>query len=133
MTLSAGTPEAWCRLSTFWVITQAALPWATRLATGPAGAAGERPLPGLPPLGGIGDEVLEVDRRHAAPDAARRAEVGNAGLGRDAGAGEHHQAPRVGDEAGEIGARHGRHLGGPKGSGKGIRRKRGRPGAVGGM
>ena len=49
-----------------------------------------------------GHEVVEVDRPVLGPDAAGRAEIGNARFGRDAGAGEGDHAFRLGDHALEI-------------------------------
>ncbi len=47
-------------------------------------------------------EVAELDRPHLGPDAAGRAEVGDAALGRDAGPGERHDDPGVGDQAAQA-------------------------------
>ena len=61
---------------------------AVRLRADPAVAIVEAAAPGLAPLLLGSDEFLEVDRLHPRPDAAGAAEVGNAALGADAGAGE---------------------------------------------
>src|SRR6184192_3929634 len=50
-----------------------------------------------------GEELVEIDRRHLCPDPARAAEIGNARLGADAGAGEHNDALRLGEHTGERG------------------------------
>ncbi len=50
-----------------------------------------------------GEELVEINRRHLRPDAARAAEIGNARLGADAGAGKDDDALRLGDQAGERG------------------------------
>ena len=59
--------------------------------------------PGLAPRLLGGEELVEIDRRHLRPDAAGAAEIGDAGFGADAGAGEHDGAARLGDQAGERG------------------------------
>ena len=47
-------------------------------------------------------EILEIDRRHLRPDAARRAEIRNAGFGRNARAGEDDSAARRSQSARET-------------------------------
>src|SRR6185437_4491091 len=63
----------------------------------------EAPPPCLPP-GGIGlEEVREFDRPLLRPDAPRAAEIRNARLRADAGAGEDRDAVGGVDHAGELG------------------------------
>ena len=58
----------------------------------------EAPPPGFAARLLGGQELVEIDRRHLRPDAARAAEIGYAGLGADAGAGEHDGAARLLDQ-----------------------------------
>ena len=60
------------------------------------------PPPGF--VAGIlaGDEFIERDRPVAAPQPARRTEVGNAAFGRNAGAGEGNDAGGFGDHVAEL-------------------------------
>src|SRR6185312_4644676 len=77
-----------------------------RLAAGPAGATGEGAIPRLATLGLAADEIPEVDRAHLAPDPARTAEIGNAGLCGNAGPGEDRHAPRALDHVPQPLSRH---------------------------
>src|SRR5690348_17143645 len=43
---------------------------------------------------GRGDKLVEIDRHHLGPDAARRTKVRNAGLRRNSCTGEYHCPPR---------------------------------------
>src|SRR5207245_2279630 len=63
----------------------------------------EAPPPGFAPRFLGGEELVEIDRRHLRPDAARAAEVGDPRLGADAGAGEDHRTLRPLDQLGEGG------------------------------
>src|SRR5260370_6527101 len=98
MILEWGTPERWCRPSTFWVMMALMRPCATSLARARWPALGSAlsmvssvaklAPPRLAPHFVRGHEVIEVDRLVAGPDAARRAEVRNSRLRRDSRAGE---------------------------------------------
>ena len=83
--------------------------------------------PGLAPRLLGRQELVEIDRRHLRPDAAGAAEIGDAGLGADAGAGEHDRAARLVDQAGERGnlavGSHGASLANPAPAAKSGRRK----------
>ena len=61
----------------------------------------------LPPVfvAGVGafEKLVEVDGAILRPHAARRAEVGDAALGADAGAGEHDGGTRGGEPLGDFG------------------------------
>ncbi len=59
--------------------------------------------PGFAPRLFRGEKIGKIDRRHAGPDAARAAEIGNAGFSADAGAGKDHGAARLFDQSGEFG------------------------------
>src|SRR5262249_59121962 len=59
---------------------------------------GKTAPPGLVTHLRAGQEFVEPDRAELGPDAARRAEVGNATLGRDTGAGERPRRPPVLDQ-----------------------------------
>jgi hypothetical protein len=50
-----------------------------------------------------GEKIREVDRRHAGPDPAGAAEIGNARLGADAGSGKDDRAARSRDRSSELG------------------------------
>ena len=65
---------------------------AVRLRADPAVAIVEAAAPGLATRLFGSDEILEVDRLHPCPDAAGAAEVGDAGFGADARAGEEQSA-----------------------------------------
>src|SRR4051794_39592731 len=62
----------------------------------------EAPAPGFVARLLAGDELVEWDRAVARPNSARRAEVGDAALGRDAGAGERHDPFGFGDHVAET-------------------------------
>ena len=63
----------------------------------------EAPPPGFAPRFLRGEEIREVDRRHAGPDPAGAAKIGNPGFGADPGSGEHDGAARPRDRPGELG------------------------------
>ena len=63
----------------------------------------EAPLPRHAPRIGIGNIILKFHRHHLGPDAARRAEIRNAGFGGHAGAGEDHRAPALTQQIGQRG------------------------------
>ncbi len=63
----------------------------------------EAPPPGFAPRLLGGEKIREVDRRHAGPDPAGAAEIGNARLGADAGSGKDDSAARPHDRSGEVG------------------------------
>ena len=113
-------PEAWCSPSIFCVITAddlAAPHQRIDRAVAAIGLGGAEDIlhrkaaaPGLAPRLLGGQEIVEIDRRHLGPDAARAAEIGDAGLGADPGAGKDDGAFRLVDQAGEsrhaLGLRH---------------------------
>src|SRR5271168_1193980 len=76
-----------------------------RFGTDPAGRPGKGALPSLAPRVLVVHECVEVDRFHPAPDAARAAEIWNAGFSRDAGAGEDDGSRRTGKKCREAGDR----------------------------
>src|SRR5690349_7117486 len=59
--------------------------------------------PSLAPRLLRGEEIRKVDRRHAGPDPAGAAEIGNARLGADPGTGKDDSAARPGNRSGELG------------------------------
>ena len=63
---------------------------------------GETAAPGLAAHRLRGQEVFEIDRRHAVPHATGAAEIRNARFGGDAGAREHDSAAGVPEQAGEM-------------------------------
>ena len=63
---------------------------------------GEAAAPGLPARLVRAHEVPKIDRRHFGPDATWAAEIGDAGFGADAGAGEQHDPVGGVDQAGEF-------------------------------
>ena len=105
-TLSGDEPARWCSSSMFWVTSACRMPRrssATRArwpAFGSADHAGEsrRDRHAAFLTSRIGEVVLDrrllLGGRVARPHALRAAEVGDARLGRDAGAGEHDDAAR---------------------------------------
>jgi hypothetical protein len=50
-----------------------------------------------------GEKIREVDRRHAGPDPAGAAEIGNSGLGADPGSGKDDGTARPRDRSGKLG------------------------------
>ena len=62
----------------------------------------EPPAPAFVPRLLARQKVAKLDRSHLGPDAARRSEVGDAALGRDAGAGERHDGARLLDHFPEL-------------------------------
>jgi hypothetical protein len=63
---------------------------------------GETPPPRLATHLGGAQKIVEIDGRHLRPDAAGRTEIGNAGFGRNARAGENHHARHAAQKPGEI-------------------------------
>ena len=61
------------------------------------------PPPGFAPRLFRGEKIGEIDRRHARPDAAGAAEIGNSGFGADPGTGEDDGAVRPRDHPAELG------------------------------
>jgi hypothetical protein len=76
-----------------------------RFGTYPAGRPGKCALPSLASRVFVVHECVEVDRFHAAPDAARATEIRNAGFSRHAGAGEDDGSRRTGKKCREAGDR----------------------------
>ena len=102
-------PACWCSSSMFWVTTARSLPCRSSStiarwpAFGSASHAGESQpvLPREPAHLRVGEVVLQrrrlLGRRVLRPHPVRPAEVGDARVGRDAGAGEHGDALGLGD------------------------------------
>src|SRR5438477_6656464 len=61
------------------------------------------PLPSFAPRLLRGEEIRKVDRRHARPDPAGAAEIGNPRLGTDPGSGKDDGAARPRYRSGELG------------------------------
>src|SRR5688572_14593558 len=76
---------------------------AIRMRADPPVRVVEPPPPRLAAHGFGRDEILEIDRLHAAPQAARTAKVRNARFSADAGAGEENDMPTAGDEVSKGG------------------------------
>ena len=102
MTRAGSVPAACCSPSTFWVMTRSSLPLRSRSvmarwpALGSAAQAGcsSRSRHARRRTCGIGHVVLQrgplLGLGVAGPHAVRAAEVGDAAVGADAGAGQHH-------------------------------------------
>ena len=101
ITLAGSLPACWCSPSMFWVTTATSLPWRSSSTSAAVpgvrlGRPGRRAQPVLPRGAAhlrIGEVVLDrrrlLGRRVLRPHPVRPAEVGDARVGRDAGAGEH--------------------------------------------